>query len=379
MKKNILVVSGFFPYPTLFGGTFDIWERTKGLCQLGHKVDILYTDKAFPKEKDLAVVKSFVGKIYRAQRKNSIFQLFDKSPLQVLSRKTLEHIKLEDKYDIIILETEYVGRVLRNKTLRGDKVYLRVQNNEQKYFSNLSKSTANPLRKLYFFQESLKFKWYSKFIFNYADRLWFISSTEEMEYHKLTNSNKSIHLPSPINGGFVKQKLDNNNVLFIGSLFMDNNIQGLMWYLDNIHDDVYANLPDYSLHIYGSTGVYSEKQFIKKFKKYRRIHLHLNLENIEEAYKNTSVFINPMLQGAGVKLKSINAIVNGLPLVATSTGSEGIGLVDKEMFYLANTPKDFFNAIVLALKSTNKEGVVEAAQNHLNSNNYLKILESELK
>lgn len=379
-SQKVLVVSSFFPYPTLHGGTFDIWERIKGLHKLGLDIDLLYTDKNTPTKEYLSHVKLFVNDVYSVRRHNKINYLFNKEPLQVLSRKGLEKVKLEKEYDFVILESESVGFVLSNKTLKTKKKIIRVHNNESTYFINLGKSTSNILKKIYFFQEAKKFSKYSLKIFAKVDRLWFISSAEEIKYRKKHNFNKSIHLPPPVNLKAIQRKLGNRNVLFVGSLFMDNNIEGIMWYLNNVHKTISALFPDYTLFVCGSIGSFSKEFFIKKFSKYKNIKLFFNLSDLEEVYASTSLFINPMLHGAGVKLKSINAIINGLPLVSTSIGVEGIGLVENEMFYLTNTKIEYIDTIKKIFNSNEKEikEVVKRAQIFLESNNYIKILKKEL-
>jgi hypothetical protein len=88
-----------------------------------------------------------------------------------------------------------------------------------------------------------------------------------------------------------------------------------------------------------------------------------------------------MLHGAGVKLKTINAIVNGLLLVSTSIGVEGIGLIDKEMYFNADTPKTFYESIIAIfnLSDQRKKDIVKKAQKLLMDNNYLEILIKELE
>ena len=87
-----------------------------------------------------------------------------------------------------------------------------------------------------------------------------------------------------------------------------------------------------------------------------------------------------MLHGAGVKIKTINAVVNGLPIVSTTKGAEGIGIVDKQMYFKADSPIDFKNAIlnIFNLKNSDKQVLVKQAQNYLEKNNYLNILKKEL-
>ena len=88
-----------------------------------------------------------------------------------------------------------------------------------------------------------------------------------------------------------------------------------------------------------------------------------------------------MLHGAGVKLKSINAIQNGLILVSSKIGTEGIGLIKDDMYFEANTPEDFSKSILKAFQMNNieKQKMVENAQDFLIKNNYLSILKRELQ
>lgn len=382
-KKKILVVSPFFPYPALFGGTFDIWERIKGLKKIGYSIDLLYTDKQINQNiKNVNHVKLYIDDIYSVKRRNKIAQLFSTKPLQVISRKGLEKVHLEKKYYAIILESENVGSVLNNKHLTTNYKFIRVHNNESVYFKGLAKSSSNIFSKLYFYQESIKYKKYSSNVFSKADRLWFISTKEEANYRKKNyNLDNSIHLPAPINATFVNRKLDNQYILFIGSLFMNNNLEGIIWYLNNIHNIICKSFPDYKLIICGSTGRYTEEHFTKKFEKYNNVKLFFNLLDLEEVYNSASIFINPMLNGAGVKLKSINAIVNGLPIITTKIGAEGIGLLEEKMYYLANSEEDYIEAIKKIFNSDiNKTKVmVQNAQQFLKNRNYINILERELK
>lgn len=377
MKKlNILIVSGFFPYPVMHGGAYDIWEKIKGIKELGHSIDLIYTHKNIPQRKDLDIVKQYVKELFFVRRINKLKYLFHKKPLQVLSRKELNKVKLTKQYDYVILESDYVGEILNNKTLKTRKIVLRSHNNESLYFKNLSRSTESLLRKTYYSLDARKFKDYSEIIYKQVDRVWFISKKEEEEF----SDKKGIHLPAPINLTSIKQqKLNTKNVLFIGSLFMPNNIEGLLWYIKNVHKEVCKRNINYKLIIAGSSGDVSKKKLKKLFNQYDQLELILDKKILDELYAESSIFINPMLHGAGVKIKSINAIINGLPLISTSIGSEGIGLKDKETFILADTIKDFITAINNLLEnSIDKTALAEKAQTFIKENHYIPILEQEL-
>lgn len=377
MNKNVLVVTGFFPYPTFFGGTFDVFERILGLKKLGYTIDLVCTYKLEPNPKDVEYVKSIVNDLKLVKRDNKFSDLFHLKPLQVSSRGNLKNVPLNKNYDFLILETECVGAILENKNLKYNRIFLRLQNDESKYFYQLGKSTKNVFEKLYYISDAMKYSFYSKKLYSLADRLWFISNEEINDGNKF--SKKSVHLPSPINDPYLKQELNNKTVLFIGSLFMPNNIEALEWYLNNVHNK-FTNDKDYKLVIVGGTGDLGEAYFQNKFEKLDNVEYHLNVKDLQPYYSLATVFINPMFHGAGVKLKTINALVNGLLLVSTQIGAQGIGLIDKEMYFRAENADEFYVAIndFFTMDLKDKKQMIEIAQSHLEKNNYINVLKREL-
>jgi len=377
---KIVVVASFFPYPAHFGGAYDVLERIKGLKYLGHDVDLICTCKEKPDDKNVLFMKQFINELIIVPRKNKLGYIFYREPLQAVSRKLLKKITLQREYDYAILESESVGKILENNSLKAKKIILRVHNNEANYFNELSKSTKNFKNKIYYYLESLKFKSYSRNIFKQSDRLWFISNKEINNIKDLDLSNKSIHLPASVNSKFVKQELSTKNVLYVGALFVPNNMEAIIWYLKNVHS-LLVDEHNYKLTIVGSTGEFESETYQKILAGYSNVEIFLNQKDLSNHYSNATVFINPMLHGAGVKLKSINAIQNGLVLVSSKTGAEGIGLIKNEMYLEAMSPNDFVKAIlkVFKMKIEDKQEMVANAQHFLNQNNYLSILKNEFQ
>ena len=59
-----------------------------------------------------------------------------------------------------------------------------------------------------------------------------------------------------------------------------------------------------------------------------------------------SVFIVPLRSGSGVRVKLLNAMAMGLPIVSTSIGAEGLDVVSGEHLLIADTPGEFAEAVV---------------------------------
>jgi polysaccharide biosynthesis protein PslH len=377
---KIVIIAGFFPYPAHFGGAYDVLERVKGLHSLGYEVDLVCTYKVMPNAEQQQYLQHYVNQIFVLPRKNKVIHLFSFIPLQVLSRMSLKYVSLNQKYDVAILESESVGMIMKNKSFNAQKVCVRVHNNESKYFFQLALSTSKVLDKLYYFSESLKFNWYSKQIFKKTHRLWFISSKELQEcLRNEVLTSKAIYLPTSTPNIFHKQPIDNSTVLFVGALFMPNNRKALKWYLQKVHPFMLKE-EKYKLIIVGSTGAIDEKVIQSELESFENVEVHLNQLDLQPFYKQSSIFINPMFFGTGVKLKSVNAIQNGLVLISTDIGSEGIGLNNDSMYLKANTAEEFISTLqkVFRMSNENRQELVSNAQTYLKNNHFLSIINNEI-
>lgn len=375
--KKVLIAIGFQPYPTLFGGAVDVWERIVGLVSLGHIVDIVFTEKSKPAINDLNWIQGIVNQVFFVQRNNSWKQLFSNQPLQVLSRAAFKNVSFDATYDFVILEGEFCAPIIDNPSLNYNKLIVRIHNDESYYFDQLKESVTSFKEKIYYSLEAPKIRTYSKRVLDQADRLWYISSDE---FKRSKYSSKSIFLPVPINDEFIDfQSVHSNEVLFVGSLFMPNNIFALDWFLTQIHPELISR-ENYKFVVVGAVKSDEEKdRILKKYAKFQKVEFHFNEKNLSVFYKKAKVFVNPMFHGSGVKIKSVMALVNALPLVSTTVGAEGIGLTD-DMFWKANDKQTFLEALIeiFELPENQLQNKVDAAQYFLKSNHYLKVLNCEM-
>jgi glycosyltransferase involved in cell wall biosynthesis len=87
-------------------------------------------------------------------------------------------------------------------------------------------------------------------------------------------------------------------------------------------------------------------------------------------YDSAAAFVNPIQHGAGVKVKTLDAIVAGRPVISTSVGVEGTGLIDGIHAVIADTSEDFARGVREILEDKQRAGaLVNAAQQLLAENN----------
>ena len=74
------------------------------------------------------------------------------------------------------------------------------------------------------------------------------------------------------------------------------------------------------------------------------------VEDVRPHIAKSAVFIAPLRSGSGTKVKVLNAMSQGKPVVTTSIGAEGIEAQPDEEIVIADDPKEFARKTVYLLK-----------------------------
>ncbi|PJW16165.1 glycosyltransferase family 4 protein [Geobacillus sp. WSUCF-018B] len=355
MKSKILIVASDFPYPPNHGGRKDVWDKIVLLHKLDFNIDLLVTIKSQPSPQNLKEVKNYVDNIFLVERTYNLFDFISILPFQLKSRKKLKYCSLKTYYKYVILEGDYVFLLTNNNSLQYDHMILRLHNDEASYFFDLYRSEKRWLNKLYYLLEAVKFKLMQRKIIKKIKNIMFISKDEMRRFTIKFPEINPLFLPPNVNLDHfhnIHDKKLSKKVLFIGSLFMINNREGLIWYLEKIHDKVSEIDKEYSLTIAGNSNGESLDWLVSqintcKFK--HNITIIDTPSSLEEIYREHTIFINPMLHGAGVKLKTIEAIQKGLVVVSTLKGVEGTGLQDKVHVLIGKDEDEFKDKLILLL------------------------------
>lgn len=349
---RILIVANDFPYPPHHGAAVDIWGRILSLKRLGFTLDFIATVKSRPTQADLDAVQAVVSRLWILERDVRLSAALVLDPFQVRSRHALKKITLAEQYDAVLLESEHVGPILENVQLQAKARILRSQNDEARYFRELSKSSRNWKERLFYKLEAVRFDKYSLALRAKCDLLWFISDWERT-FHLQTRPrdiSKAVFLPpDPGTSKISSHSASGNEVLFVGTLGVSLNVNALQWYVDHVHPRL-SKIEGYSLTIAGRTGGVPIPALIKMVERYPNISFCPDPQDLSDLYGRAAVFVNPVLRGAGLKVKTIHALQAGVAVVTTSIGMEGTGLVDGKHLLVADSADEFADSVERLLR-----------------------------
>lgn len=145
-----------------------------------------------------------------------------------------------------------------------------------------------------------------------------------------------------------KEKIFNKKrlkLLWLGGFDWGPNIDACSWFLREIWPLI-SNL-DIEVHIIGK----NPPQDLLKENDNRKVFVHGFVEDITDFLSNTDVFIVPLREGGGIRIKILEAMNWGIPVVSTSKGCEGLPYSYGENILVANTPLEFSQRITQLYRS----------------------------
>ena len=110
-------------------------------------------------------------------------------------------------------------------------------------------------------------------------------------------------------------------VLFVGGFSHPPNQQAVHWFVQQVWPSIRARVSDARLVIVGSNPPLSVMALASAG---ILVHANVSQAALRQHYRESRVAVIPLRCGAGVKLKVVEALCEGLPLVTTSIGAQGI-------------------------------------------------------
>ncbi len=132
------------------------------------------------------------------------------------------------------------------------------------------------------------------------------------------------------------------NIVFTGKMDYRPNVDAVVWFGTQVFPRIRRQIPKAQFQIVGQQPL--ERVFA--LSEAPGIQITGEVPEIEPYLQQASVYIIPMRIGGGTRLKALQAMATGLPIVATSLGVEGIAVQDGRELLIRDEPREFAGAVL---------------------------------
>lgn len=189
-------------------------------------------------------------------------------------------------------------------------------------------SSQSRIRKFYWRVAEQQARRLEKRIVRDADRIVVLS---EKDRDLLPGSGRNVVIvrpePARFDGACIVRDPEPKLLLFVGFLARFENEDAIVWFMDEILPMVRRVHPDVRVKVAGR-GI---RPHVQENADRSGVSLLDFVEDLAPLYSQASCMVVPLRHGAGVKFKVVDAIANGVPVVTTSVGAEGIFENGKEI------------------------------------------------
>ena len=125
------------------------------------------------------------------------------------------------------------------------------------------------------------------------------------------------------------------------------NVDAVLWFARHVLPRVRADVPDVCFFVVGQRP----HRRLDVLRRDPAVVLTGWVEDVRPYIAQAAVCVAPLRIGGGTRLKLLEAMAMGKPVVATRLGAEGYPLADGRELLLADTPADFAARVIALLRA----------------------------
>lgn len=370
---RILFLSTWFPYPLNQGCKIRAYYLLKALAQR-HDVRLVSFE-------DAPVEPQWVNQIshlcqgvelvrrdpFKHNRIKTLFGWFSWRPSAVLAsyssemQERVENISREWKPDRVVALT-FVTAPYAIKVRDALRI-VDVDNLMTRMMYEAYQHTSTPFRRVRGWLAWQKFLNYERSLYQKFDLCLVVSKKDQTAIQEM--------IPLPADRfGLAPNGVDFSthfpgigqpepySLIFNGSLTYSANYHAMAYFLSEIFPVIRASLPGVQLRITGSTsGVSLDRLPLTKEVIFTGL-----LDDIRPAVASSWVCVVPLREGGGTRVKILEAMALGTPVVSTPKGAEGLDAEPGKHLLIADTPEDFANLTLRILQEPElRQSLAESA------------------
>ena len=372
---KILVLSPYFPWPLHGGNIIRLFGTLKELSVLGHEIYLLAgADTPPPPDNpvnDLCREVSFYrppagsqGSPLPLARLRTVFSPYPYTAAKFGSnaiRRTVGKILSERQFDLIWANFAFLADSVPAHWARKTPVVLDEHESEGLLWRQYLRR-GNAAMRAFGLLNLLKVVWFRKRLAARIAALLCASEGETEYSRRFTPASVGLWtVPNGIDADSYRSLLsvpkELPNIVLCGGMGVFRNRLAALWFAQRVFPLVQREIPDAEFWIVGS----NPNREIWDLAKLPGIRVTGTVDDVRPYYARAAVSVAPFQYGEGTKLKVLEAMAAGVPVVATAMGCKGIDVVVGEHVLIAESEADFSARVVGLLRDSQQRAQLAGA------------------
>jgi sugar transferase (PEP-CTERM/EpsH1 system associated) len=173
-----------------------------------------------------------------------------------------------------------------------------------------------------------------------------VTSERERDRLQARNADAEIHvIPNGVDVQYFASRepdpgLPRTNLVFAGSMDYSANIDAVVWFVDNVWPELRRQHPALSFAIVGRDPTAEVRALAGD-----SVSVTGTVPDVRPHYSGALAAVVPLRIGSGTRLKILEAMAAGIPVISTRLGAEGLDLEDGRHLLIADSASEIIAAV----------------------------------
>jgi glycosyltransferase involved in cell wall biosynthesis len=361
---KILVLDEWIPYPLVSGKKLRSYNL---LTRATRNHMITYLCFVDPSGEEVArkQIESFGIRLVTLPRANpfdSDYKLYFLaltnliSPAPLVMRKhfrkdylaTMCRLVREERFDLIHCEWTHYGAYIG--TLPSHPRFLSSHNIEAMQWQRLYEHEENLVKRPFLYLEWQKMFRLEKRVCRKFDHIAAVSEDDRDKFKNLYGCESVTLIPNGVDVGyynFALPDLTKKSLVFSASLDAFVNQDAAVYFMESIFPKILERDSGVKVMFLGKDPPSSLRKYASE-----RVTLTGTVDDVRPYLSRSSVCIVPIRMAAGSRIKILEAMAAGLPVVSTPEGAEGLEVVAGEHILIARNENEFAGCVIQLLNDS---------------------------
>jgi len=362
---EILFITPFLRVPADYGLGIRNYEILKYLSQK-HQVSVLTYEECNSSETDLWLetngirctripfnkvrsgsTSSLISVLYRFTYPPHFFKAHLSSTLKQSFREICSQQK---DLNVILFDTQLTGQLLLSEKNSKPCVLMLADVYEAQKRRKIRRIGFRPYL-LVLFIEWLMTAIYEHKIIRQFKHVVAVSPLERDVIQKRHPETDVVLIPNGVDTesfALTRNTATNKNLVFIGTFEYEPNIDAFFYFCDEIFPKIREQHPGIC---FIAVGRNPPPRMCQRASLEPGIIITGKVDDVRPYYSQATCIVIPLRLGSGTKLKTLEAMAMGVPVVTTTVGCEGIAVQDGKHLFIADTIETFVGRVSLLLNS----------------------------
>ena len=360
---KILVISQNSPIPPIDATRIKVLDLLKRICK-SHEVTLIFFDQAEYESSVLeeygVTVEEVICIPFKPHRKiDALINIFEKTPYSfhqygLGKKEILSHAK-NTSYDLVHFDGINLAQFVSCFKADTPKV---ISPNDCLSL-NISRELdlkTDLLRRVYLALQRIKFKYVEKEIYKNFQKCWVMGEVDKQALLSLNPTLDIEAIPAPVDTDFYCPSLRSPDIIekkrrkvisFLGAMDSPRNIDSLRFFLDKIWPLI-SNMS--LIDRFNVVGSNPTPEVYTMCEVDDLINVTGTVDDIRDYVYDSQVIVCPLTYGTGRKIRVLQSMSMGKPVVTTSVGSENIPAESGVHFIVADDPLAFAQSVCSLLE-----------------------------